>query len=80
MAGSTERKSRGLGESFLDRSKDADLDQLVRELAARTHGNRRKSMRLLAWRLTVQSSYAIKRLMDIAVSGLGMVLLMPSSP
>ena len=64
-------------ESFLDRSKDADLDQLVRELASRTHGNTRRSLRLKAWKLTVLGSYVVKRALDIVVSALGMILLAP---
>ena len=63
--------------SFLERSKDADLDQLVKELASRTRGNRRRSMRLLAWKVTVKASYATKRLMDIVLSAVGMLLLSP---
>lgn len=63
--------------SFLERSKDADLGQLVDELAARRCGNRRRSLRLLAWKTTVTASYAVKRLMDIVFSALGMVLLSP---
>lgn len=65
------------GQSFLERSKGANLDQLVRELASRQHGNRRKSLRLLAWKFTVGLSYAIKRTMDICVSATGIVLLSP---
>ena len=64
-------------ESFLDRTKDADLDQLVRELASRTHGNTRRSLRLKAWKLTVRGSYVIKRALDIIFSALGMILLAP---
>lgn len=64
-------------ESFLDRTKDADFDQLVRELASRSVGNRRKSLRLRAWKLTVLGSYAAKRLIDIVGSLAGMVLLSP---
>ena len=63
--------------SFLEKSKDADLDQLLKELSARTHGNTRKSLRLLAWKTTVRASYAIKRCIDIVGSGLGMMLLSP---
>ena len=63
--------------SFLEISKDADLDQLVDELAARTRGNRRRSLRLLAWQTTVKASYAMKRLMDIVFSALVMMLLSP---
>ena len=63
--------------SFLERSKDADLDQLVKELASRTRGNRRRSLRLLAWKVTVKASYATKRLMDIVLSAVGMLLLSP---
>ena len=64
-------------ESFLERSKDADLDKLVRELASRKHGNRRRSMRLRAWKLTVYSSYVAKRLIDIAGSLCGLILFSP---
>ena len=64
-------------DSLLERSKDADLDQLIRELAARRHGNARRSLRLSAWKFTVRLSYAIKRLMDVVGSGLGMILLSP---
>ncbi len=63
--------------SFLDRSKDADLDQLLCELSARTHGGRRRSLRLQAWRMTVRGSYAMKRAIDIFASGLGMLVLSP---
>ena len=66
-----------MSESWIERSKGADLDQLVRELASRTHGNKRRSLRLAAWKFTVQASYAIKRTMDIAVSGSAMLLLSP---
>ena len=62
-------------ESFLDRTKDADLEQLVRELASRNHLHTRRSIRLHAWKLTVKGAYAAKRLMDLAGSVLGLVLL-----
>jgi len=61
----------------LDRTKDADLDQLVRELASRRHGNTRRSLRLQAWRMTVRCSYAAKRAIDILGSLFGMLLLSP---
>jgi len=64
-------------DSLLERTKGADLDQLVRELASRTHGNARKSLRLRAWKLTVLGSYAVKRIIDIVGSAVGMVLLSP---
>ena len=64
-------------ESFLERTKDADLNQLVDELASRGRGNRRKSMRLRAWKATVWFSYAAKRAIDIFGSLFGMVLLSP---
>ena len=64
-------------ESFLERTKDADLDQLVQELAARSHGHTRRSLRLKAWKLTVLGAYATKRIMDIVFSGIGMILLSP---
>lgn len=58
-------------------AKPEDLDGLVHELAARTRGVRRRSLRLMAWRFTVLLSYATKRFIDIVGSGLGMVLLSP---
>jgi exopolysaccharide biosynthesis polyprenyl glycosylphosphotransferase len=64
-------------ESFLDRTKDADLDQLLKELAARTRGNTRRSLRLKAWRFTVFGAYAVKRVTDVVGSALGMLLLSP---
>ena len=64
-------------ESFLERTKDTDLDGLVAELASRRHGNKRRSLRLAAWKFTVRSSYAVKRMLDIVGSGVGMVLLSP---
>jgi len=64
-------------ESFLDRTKDADLDQLVRELASRQYGNTRRSIRFRAWKLTVRCSYAAKRAIDIVGSLVGMILLSP---
>ena len=64
-------------ESLLDRTADADLDQLVRELASRRHGNNRRSLRLQTWRFTVRFSYAVKRAIDVVGSLVGMVLLSP---
>jgi len=64
-------------ESLLERTKDADLDQLVRELAARRHGNKRRGLRVRVWRMTVRGSYAAKRAIDIVGSLAGMILLMP---
>ena len=64
-------------ESLLDRTADADLDQLLRELASRRYGNRRRSLRLQTWRFTVRFSYAVKRAIDIVASGLGMLVLSP---
>ena len=64
-------------ESLLDRTADADLDQLVRELASRRHGNNRRSLRLQTWRFTVRFSYAVKRAIDVLGSLVGMVLLSP---
>ena len=63
--------------SLLERTTDADLDQLARELASRSHGNKRRSIRLQAWRFTVRLSYAMKRALDIAGSLAGMILLSP---
>ena len=64
-------------DSLLDRTQDADLDQLLKELAERAHGNRRRSLRLRAWKFTVFGAYAAKRAIDIAGSALGLILLSP---
>ncbi len=64
-------------ESFLERSQDADLAQLLKELAARSRKSKRRSLRLYAWRLTVAGTYAFKRFIDIVGSGIGMMLLSP---
>jgi len=64
-------------EGAAERMDDADLDSLVEELASRAHGNKRRNLRLRAWRLTVSCSYAAKRAIDIVGSGIGMVLLSP---
>jgi len=60
-----------------DRASDADLDALLRELSARTRGDAKTGLKIAAWRATVRGSYALKRLIDIIGSGLGMVLLSP---
>ncbi len=64
-------------ESFLERTKNADLDQLMKELAARSGRKRRHSFRLLAWKATVIGAFAVKRIIDIVGSLAGMILLSP---
>ncbi len=64
-------------DSLLARTKDADLDQLLKELAKRSRKSRRRSLRLAAWRLTITGTYAFKRAMDIVGSAFGMLLLSP---
>ena len=64
-------------ESFLEKTKDADLDKLVRELASRGHGNARRSLRLRAWKMTVRFSYAAKRAIDVTGSIAGLLVLSP---
>jgi len=64
-------------DSLLDRTKDADLEQLRRELSARQRKNTRRSLRLRAWRFTVGLSYAAKRGIDIAGSLFGLIVLSP---
>lgn len=63
--------------SFLERSKDADLEGLLKELSSRTAGNTRRSLRLKAWKFTVRSTYVVKRIIDILGSLAGMVILSP---
>lgn len=56
---------------------DAELDELLRELASRRRGDGHRSLRLQAWRLTVWCSYAAKRAIDVVGSFAGMLLLSP---
>ncbi len=63
--------------SFLERSKDADLEGLLKELSSRAAGNTRRSLRLKAWKFTVRSTYVVKRIIDILGSLAGMVILSP---
>ena len=63
--------------SNADRASDADLDALLRELSARTRGDAKTGLKIAAWRATVRGSYALKRLIDLVGSGVGMVLLSP---
>ena len=64
-------------ESFLERTKDADLEQLLEELSSRRHLHARHSLRLQAWRATVAGSYIAKRLIDVVGSAVGLALLAP---
>ena len=60
-----------------DTTPTPDLDELLRELSARTRGDAKTGLKIAAWRATVRGSYALKRLIDIVGSGVGMVLLSP---
>ena len=56
----------------------AELDALLADLASRrSRIGSRRSLRRAAWKATVRASYAAKRLLDVAGSGLGLVLLLP---
>ena len=55
----------------------ANLNALLRELASRKSGNKRRGARITVWRLTVMGSYALKRFIDIVASAAGMLLLSP---
>ena len=60
-----------------DKANDAELDALLKELSARAESSSQKSVRVMAWKLTVKASYAIKRMIDILGSAIGMILLSP---
>ena len=64
-------------ERFSKGQDDADLERLLAELASRSRGNRRRGFRLQVWRSTVRFSYAMKRMIDVVGSLVGMVLLSP---
>lgn len=54
-----------------------ELEALVREFEDRAQHGMRRMLKNLGWRLTVWGSYKVKRAVDVAVSGLGLVLLAP---
>lgn len=54
-----------------------ELEALVREFEDRAQHGMRRTLKNLGWRLTVWGSYKVKRAVDVAVSGLGLVLLAP---
>ena len=57
---------------------DAELETLLADLASRrSRAGSRRSLRRMAWKATVRASYAAKRLLDVAGSGIGLVLLLP---
>lgn len=56
---------------------EPDLDALLRELSSRVRPGARWNLKRAAWRATVRGSYALKRLLDIVGSGVGMILLSP---
>lgn len=60
-----------------DKSSDSGLEALQKELSSRTKGMTQKSFRVTAWKLTVRASYAIKRMIDIVGSGIGLIVLSP---
>ena len=56
----------------------AELDALLADLASRrSRIGSGRSLRRAAWKATVRASYAAKRLLDVAGSGIGLVLLLP---
>lgn len=54
-----------------------ELETLVREFEDRAQHGMRRTLKNFGWRLTVWGSYKVKRAVDVAVSGLGLVLLAP---
>ena len=56
---------------------DDELKSLVRDLEDRQSHGVRRSLKNDVWRLTIWSSYKVKRLVDIVASGAGLVVLSP---
>ncbi|MBQ6472901.1 MAG: sugar transferase [Victivallales bacterium] len=56
---------------------DADLEKLLKEISYRAQGNSRSSLKIAAWKFTVRCTYFVKRLMDIVVSAVGLLILLP---
>ena len=55
----------------------SELDALLKELSSRKHLKKQKSLRIVVWRMTIRASYALKRIIDIIGSAIGMLLLSP---
>ncbi len=53
------------------------LNELALELAERTKRSERVKVRMKLWNFTVMASYFLKRVMDIAASGIAILLLSP---
>ena len=56
---------------------DDELKSLVRDLEDRQSHGVRRGLKNDVWRLTIWSSYKVKRLVDIVASGAGLVILSP---
>lgn len=54
-----------------------ELDQLSRELAQRSGRKENLVLRLKLWNFTVKLSYALKRVLDVLLSGLALICLLP---
>lgn len=57
--------------------KSEELKILVKEFEGRRHSGLRRELKNFGWRLTVWSSYKLKRTVDVLASGLGLILLSP---
>ena len=60
-----------------DKKYDPELARLLKELSARVHVNPKRRLKIWGWKVTVRSSYFLKRLMDIVGSAIGLVVLSP---
>lgn len=54
-----------------------ELDQLSRELAQRSGRKENLVLRMKLWNFTVKLSYALKRVLDVLLSGLALICLLP---
>ena len=58
-------------------SLDKELTRISGELALRSQNRIQRSFRMYVWNLTVAMSYMLKRLFDVALSGLALIALSP---
>ncbi len=54
-----------------------ELAALYDELLSRKHESVRRRARIFAWKLTIHGSYLLKRILDIVIASLALVLLAP---
>lgn len=54
-----------------------DIQNVLNEMAERKHGTTKRNFRMSVWQFTIRMSYAVKRFLDITLSLLALIVLLP---